>query len=349
MKQPKIVIILNIAIIIFLLRYFFTFSNWFLDEFDNYKFYELNIKGLHKFYEVKIDDVIMYLLFLIVPLIIGIIVHLLSKLNYLHSYFIGVLIQWIVFLNINPYPLNLDNKYAIMNLMPKKNVPDQQFMLTEINEHDIYFPIIIKPVYCSGCNYNVTIIDNKHELNNLLKKIPAHKMNNYMVQTYLEDHNIEIGLLFEKMPGDKRGKIVEIYEKTGKDRIRKINKGESVNRSYLIDDDLNLIFNKLTNNIPFANCVRYDIRLKKIEDIKGRDFKIIEVNGTMGMNLSFVSGNFYNIIDGFKWYIRRWLVGFYNIITFKGYSPINLLIAMSKSAYSMHNCNIYENLYSLYS
>ena len=51
----------------------------------------------------------------------------------------------------------------------------------------------------------------------------------------------------------------------------------------------------------------------------------------------------------FYWYFRRLFLGFYNIITLKGYTPIHLVIVMYKSFCNMNNCNDYENLYSLYS
>ena len=324
-------IIVNIFIVLFLLSYVYTIKSLLLYENGKFNFDFNN----------DMDMIYYFLLFLIIPLIITIIINYFHKIDFIKIYFLIFIIQWIIFLNVNPYPTQFDNKYNIMELIPSKYRPNTQFLLSDINEELFTYPIIIKPIYCSGNGYYIVIINNKYELDEYLKKCT--NKNNFMVQNYLEDYKVEIGLLYEKMPFQKNGKIIEIVEKTNQnDKIRSFNdKHKKIHNNLINNSNLNNIINELSNMIPNMNVGRYDIRLKNIEDLEKGDFKIVEVNGTMGMS-------FDKYFD-FQWYVRRIIIGLFNIITFKCYSPVNLPVAMYKSYYSMNACNDYENLFSLYS
>jgi D-alanine-D-alanine ligase-like ATP-grasp enzyme len=235
-----------------------------------------------------------------------------------------------------------------MNLIPVKFKPTIQFSLSEINQKylDIKYPIIIKPIICSGGGVDIKIINSDKELKIYL--LNCKDKNNFMVQNYLHDYNVEIGVLWEKQPWQKEGKVIEIVEKTQKKGIRPFDHNNYKNHPYLINKKLNLIFNDISMNIKNMNVCRYDIRLKNIEDLQNGNFKIVEVNGTMGMPFLGYPIKYGFIID-VNWYLRRLIIGLYNIITLHGYSPLTLPIIMFKSFFNMINCKDWENIYSYYS
>ena len=292
--------IINIIIIIFICSYLYTITNLYF-----------NIEYLDLF--------LYFFLFLFVPLIVTSIVKLFYKIDFLKIYFLLFLIQWIIFLNVNPYPINIDNKFSIMELVPNEYRPETQFLLSNIKNNKFNYPIIIKPIYCSGNGNHIVIINNNNDLNIFLQN--CKNKNNYMVQNYLKDYNVEIGILYEN------GKILEIVEKTNKDDEIRFFKNDSKKSYYKL--------------IPNMNVARYDIRLKNINDLEKGNFKIIEINGTMGMSFEY----YFDII----WYFRRLFIGTKNILTLNGYSPVQLPIVMFKSYYNMIKCNDNENLFSLYS
>ena len=220
--------------------------------------------------------------FILFPLIILLIIY--KKIT-LIGYFIGFIIQWIIFVNVNPYPINQNNKLAIMNLIPFRFKPQLQFSLSEINEKyshkQFQYPIIIKPIICSGNGLNIQIIKSDKELKMYL--LNCKNKNNFMVQNYLQNYDVEIGVLWEKQPWEKEGKVIEIVEKTQQKEIRPFDYNNYKNHNSLINEKINLIFNQISKNIKNMNVCRYDIRLKNIIDLQNENFKIVEVNGTMGM------------------------------------------------------------------
>jgi len=286
-----------------------------------------------------------HICFILFPLLISFIIY--KKIT-LIGFFIGFIIQWIIFLNVNPYPIKLDNKLTIMDLIPPKFKPNIQFSLNKINEKllELQYPIIIKPITCSGNGLNIIIINSKRELKNYLNT--CIDKNNFMVQNYLYDYKVEIGVLWEKKQWQKEGKVIEIVEKTQKNEIRPFDYKNYNNHNDLISNKINNIFNDISSNIKNMNVCRYDIRLKNITDLQNENFKIIEVNGTMGMPFLGYPIKYGFIID-IKWYLRRLIIGTYNIITFNGYSPKNLLIVMIKSYMNTIICQDWENIFSYYS
>ena len=291
---------------------------------------------LHFFGTVgKTEEFFFYITF---PAILGAI---LFKYSPIVCYFIGFILQWILFLNVNPYPLEMDNKYAVMQHIPEKYRPDQ-FLLSDISKTT--FPIIIKPTLCGGGGRGIVIVRNEMEL----KSFNCENPHEYMVQNYLYDYNVEVGVLYEYAPWTNKGRILEIYEKTQLDEIRYWIQNNAVDRNHLITPELNAQFERLSANIPGFYVGRYDIRLRNLGDLQKMDFKIVEVNGTMGMSLNSSYNHVY-YTNMCSWYLRRLFTGFYNIVSFRGYSPVHLPMAMMKSYYAMFRCDDWENLFSLYS
>jgi len=292
--------------------------------------------------------------FIFYPIIIACIIKFIfPKFTILSCLFIAFVMQWILFLNVNPYPISMDNKLAVMNNIPEKFRPEIQYSLVDISDKSIEYPIIIKPIICSGCSVEVHIAKSFSDLQNILNKIKDRSQ--YMVQNFLEDYDVEICVLFEKMPWEESGKIIEIYEKTNTNQIRNYIKYKTSNKSQMINDTTNKLFNDISKLVPGLNTGRYDIRLKSIDDLEKGEFKIVEINGTMGMSLfpgvfdNWLLSAYLHLKNDTFWHLRRVLIGASNIILMRGYSLLNLPIAMFKSYKSMTMCCNWENLFSLYS
>ena len=280
------------------------------------------------------ESIKFFIIFNIIPIIVF----------YLYgSFLIGFIIQWIIFLNVNPYPIENDNKFSIMNYIPNKYIPTQHFILDKCNLKELEYPIIIKPTICSGNSRGVYIVNDYIEC---IKIINSNNIDpkSYMTQTFLEDYSLEVGILYQKYPWDKSGRIVEICEKKNNENINYI-----VDRNNIISDKLNNIINDISNKIPNFYVGRYDIRYKTEKDLLNGDFKILEVNGTMGMNFLCNNLSFNCFLVDFYWFLDRILIGLYNMFSLNGYSPISLIICMYKSLKSCIICRDWENLFSLYS
>lgn len=299
------------------------------------------------------------LLFLSTPLIIGFSINLFSV-PFIYSFFIGFLIQWIVFLNVNVYPLQNNNKYTIMNYIDENYKPNQEYLLKDFyNKMDeLVYPIVLKPIVCSGGARDIYVLRSYEEYVDLiLEKYIV--IDEYMIQSYMQDYDIEVGVLYERKPWENNGKVIEIVEKKMKSELRPFVEGMMEDRSYLINDKINKLFDTLAKKIPRLLVGRFDVRLKNLEDLENGYIKIMEVNGTMGMRLSYDEiltidnvFNSYNLYYDGIWYFTRLQFGSYNILTGQGYSPLNLLQCMYMSLVNALSCNSYgnwENLLSLYS
>lgn len=292
------------------------------------------------------------------PLLFSFLIH--KKIT-LVGFFIGFILQWIIFLNTNPYPLMQDNKLTMMELIPKQYRPEIQFPLDDLKksymmgEMNVNFPIVIKPTLCSGQGKNVVIVKSQSELDDFFKK--NENTSNYMVQNYLSDeYNIELGVLWEKMPWEKTGKIVEISEKIKlkkntdditeqemEDLTEQYKKTKTFN--HLISNDLNELFNHIAKPIKGFNAGRYDILITSLNDFKNNhDFKILEVNGIWGAEMKMTEKTFGTL----NWFLRRFVIGLGNILTFQGYSPLNLVMAMIKSYKTYLDCDNPITMFSIY-
>jgi hypothetical protein len=185
----------------------------------------------------------------------------------------------------------------------------------------------------------------------MIKKIKEKHLDSslFMVQTFLGDYSLEVGILYEKYPWNNTGNIIEMVEKTNKNNIKTYDSINRVDQTIRITEKLKDTIGKLSDNIPNFYVGRYDIRFRNFEELLNDHFKIVEVNGTMGMELTCETFNFCCFLNDFYWVLRRLGIGSYNILTLKGYSPWNLIWCMYKSFISFLTCNDWENLFSLYS
>jgi len=176
-------------------------------------------------YNIKIE---MIILFSIIPIFTYFV---------LGSFLIGFILQWITFLNVNPYPLINDNKLSIMNTIPVEFRPSQQFRLDNCDLQNIQYPIIIKPITCSGCSNKVFIVENYEDAIQIINDNNIDPTT-FMTQTFLEDYNLEVGILYEKNPWNNTGKIMEIIEKSNTENIRTYDVDHIVDRSIIINEHL---------------------------------------------------------------------------------------------------------------
>ena len=220
----------------------------------------------------------------------------------------------------------------------------------------VNFPIIIKPCVCSGRRQNVTIVKSQQELNEYFKE--TKNTDNYMVQNYLSDNEYdnEVGVLWEKLPWEKEGKIIEInhqpkFKKNKDDQDDQDDQHEQERMNeeiktfnYLITDNLNKSFNDLSKNIKGFNAGRYDILIKSLNDFQNGDFKILEVNGIWGGQATMHETTF----GTYNWWLRRFVIGLGNMLTLQGYSPLTLLMVMFKRYVGSMYCGNVLGMFSLY-
>jgi hypothetical protein len=252
-------------------------------------------------------------------------------------------IIWILFLYVNPYDKG-QNKYTILENIPSKFIPPMT-MVNDMNPDNITFPLILKPVICTKTGNQVYKIDNFEELKS--KNFDE----NYMIQGY-SPYDREVGILYERFPWEKNGKIISIVEKLGTDHVRKWCFGDykCQNRKDLITDKLEFVIDSISKLIPNFYVGRYDIRFKDDDSFsQGENFHIVEVNGTLGFDLAKGTEEFAEVsLLNHRWFWSRLIIGAYNIINLRGYSPGNLLEILAITLKNAFECKDWEKLYSLY-
>ena len=127
-------------------------------------------------------------LFFVFPLVIALIIYYLLKIDFIYSFIIGFIIQWIIFLNINPYPLKNNNKLTIMSYIPENMKPDQEYLMSKISIEQIQnmkYPIIIKPIICNMGGMDIHIFNSNDEFSEFLL-LNTHQIdrNQFMIQSY---------------------------------------------------------------------------------------------------------------------------------------------------------------------
>ena len=96
---------------------------------------------------------------------------------------------------------------------------------------------------------------------------------------------------------------------------------------------------------------RFDIRFENDESfMKGQDFHILEINGTMGFDLrKDTEDHIGSVFIGHGWFWRRFLVGLGNIITLRGYDPLTLVMVMGTTIINTASCKgDWEKMFALY-
>lgn len=285
-----------------------------------------------------------------VPIFFGVIIGLLMDWNILLCSFCVWVFIWICFLNVNPYKLEDTTKIGIMKYVPSEYRPSQQKLLSDTDIEALTYPVVIKPVYCAKEAIGVYLVDTKEDMYDILETKGINPKD-YMVQTFLADYPLECGIMFEKMPLAKEGKIIYISEKMGTDKIRPTCDPYCTERGEYITPELEATINAIAAQIPHFNAGRFDVRFNNADDLKkGKNFKILEVNGVMGMDgrkhIAETNREAYLIV--LRWLLVRIFYGLTNIISFNGYAPHTLIRVMFKTMYKAGACSDWEDLYGSY-
>lgn len=270
--------------------------------------------------------------------------------------FLIVFLTIIISISVNPWSSDFD-KYNLMTFFPEENKL-KAFKYNKNNENLIEYPCIIKPIICSGTNKGVKLLKNKDDLEEFKKNYNDEE--EYIIQEYYKS-KYEVGILYEKLPFNKDGKIVSIVLKKGSDdwkplKCKNIKSNEGVNCEDLSNkintEKLNKKIIEISNRIPNFYAGRYDIGFNDINDfMNGENFKIYELNGTMGFDLrsNIADKNEkYSLIKYYyilRWILVRYYIGIFNLLTFKTniFNRISLIPSMYKNYIK---CNDWEHLFS---
>jgi len=265
------------------------------------------------------------------------------KLSFIVSFIISFIIIWILFLNVNPYEYK-SNKYSILSYIPSEHFLEMS-MLNNTDINKLQYPVIFKPIRCAKVGKGVTVILNKNEATKYVKN---NNINEIMVQTFIPYKN-EIGILYEKNITSM------VFKKSINSNIMTSCYGNVTceDITNLITSKLNNKIKEISNKIPNFNVGRYDIKYKDLNTLlEGKDFYIVEVNGTMGFDLRKSNLQYFGIPSIFyieRWFLYRQLQGFINIITLNGYNPIKLIQIMLITIYNTINCMDWEKIFAIYS
>lgn len=235
-------------------------------------------------------------------------------------------IIYICFLCSNPWTLDM-TKYKVYSYIEEEF--KLKTILCEYNQIKSLenFPVILKPNMYSRHSTGIFKIENKTELKNIENKLVSKQ--NYIVQEFYKS-KYEVGVLYEKNPLCKKGKIISIVLKQKYNNyweplqcgniIIKQNPCYLIDRPDLITKELNETIERISSNIPKFYVGRYDIGFDDIEDFKkGKNFKIFELNGNGSIDLRNVVtdlklDNFYKLIYFLRFIIVRIIFGFINLI-----------------------------------
>jgi len=285
-----------------------------------------------------------YVLGLFISIIVGASILLSKRIHILPSLFLPFVVVWIIFLNVNPYTID-QNKYTILENIPEEFVPPMS-MLSDVQDiTQLKYPVILKPVVCARTGNDVRKLDGPGDFGSVSNS------KDYMIQSY-SPYEREVGVLYERMPWEKNGRIVSIIEKLGKNPIRKwcFGDDECQNRRELITPQFQSKIDEISKMIPNFYVGRYDIRYQDDASLaNAQSFHIVEVNGTMGFDLAKSTENFFDVsVINQRWFWSRMMIGLYNIVSLNGYSPLNLGQVMVLTITNALKCRDWEKVFSMY-
>jgi len=259
------------------------------------------------------------------------------------------IIVWVLFVNVDPNDINA-NKYTLLSHIDAKYKPDTFMYNKSINLHTLQYPVIFKPIICSAFSKGVKVINNIYEAQDYL--LNCVNLNEILIQTFVP-YKTEVGLLYETNIFTNKGQIISLVQKTSKNtNIMKgchLNGIQCTDLTSKITPKLTHVINKISSNIPNYNMGRYDIKCKNIESLlEGKDFYILEANGTLGADLRKSYNNIlHTIVITERWFFVRILFGIKNIFTLQGYNPITLIYVLFLRLYNAIKCADMEKLYAI--
>ena len=268
---------------------------------------------------------------------------------------IFLIIVYIFFVLSNPLNIKNEKTYGL-NHIPSNYV--QPFVVINSNDDliDVTFPCIFKPNRCSGGNKNVEIIHNIKEAIRYLKNV-----DDSIIAQKIHNGSYEVGVLYERHPFLENGNIISIVSKNIDNKWKPLkcshygNHNDETrcdNKSNWITKELENKIDFISKNIPNFYVGRYDIRFSDINKFKeGKEFRVLELNGTMGFDLRAMLTDL-NLIKliRFIYYYLRWiivriLIGFQNIILFNTPNPIKFIINMVNMYLTAIKCKDWEIIF----
>lgn len=306
-----------------------------------------------------VSDVALMML-IIIPLFLFFIIRSVFKTNYIIIYIFSLLIYWYCFISSNPYNTNINNKYEILKHIPKEYLPDT-FLISDTGIDKLQYPIIFKPTICTRKGVGVELIHNIEEARNYVYK---YGWKNIISQKYINS-KYEIGILYERNPLSKCGKIISIIERANYDDIVRNKSSYSVNNSILekyksrpewITPTICNIIDSISKKIPNFYVGRYDIKFNSVDEFLKGKFYILEVNGNMGFDLerhcyhkNLVINQVFSIINTIRWICVRLFYGLINILNFKSYNIKELPCILYQLVYNTIKCGDWEKFFTIYS
>ena len=218
--------------------------------------HNMNLFILFYYYMLLSLSDIIYIIFLII-IILVFIKYCFPKYK-IHNLVICIaLVVWILFVNVNPYSLDNDNKYSILSHINPKYLPKNMGILTR--DYVFTEPIVIKPTICSRCSKQVKIIQTKEDLNNYFSQ--NEDIKEMMYQTFVPYKN-EVGILYERNIINNKGKIISIIKRDPRyiDIAQSCDPYDNkcVDSENLITQKLSSVICSIADSIPNFNAGRFD-------------------------------------------------------------------------------------------
>jgi hypothetical protein len=275
-----------------------------------------------------------------------------KKICYINYVIIILLVLYYIWLSVNPLKYNNGNKNNVLEYIKEYVMKFNNVSYNKEIIHDIDYPKIFKPNICSGVSKNVKIINNKEEAINYHKNIKE----DYIIQD-INYYNNEIGLLYERIPFNKTGKIISIFKREYNNNnivniwnvTNKNNILPYTNKQHLITQKLTNKIDEIIKRIPNMYACRLDIKYLNDDDLSnGKNFIILEVNGVMGYDLDF-----WNINNSFlkkifiiiRWITIRFFIGICNVIYLNSANPYYVFGKLEDRLLTVYNCKDIEKLF----
>lgn len=264
-----------------------------------------------------------------------------TKIKIYTAIFIIFLLNWILFLNVNPYDPE-QNKYTLLSAIPENYIP----RMTMWKNTDTYkYPVIFKPVKCSKNGKGVKMIKNRDDAKEYIKNSNSAET---MVQTFVPYQN-EITILYEN-----KHIVAMVLKKSSQSEIMTSCYGNVTceDITHLMTPALNAVITNISKHIPNFNMGRYDIKYRDLPSLlAGKHFYILEVNGTLGFDLRKSSPRYFGTQSLFyieRWFFSRLIQGLTNILTLQGYNPLQLVKIMGLTLYNTVECGDWVKLLAIY-
>lgn len=261
-----------------------------------------------------------------------------------------------VFVSCNGFNMTRDqiNKYDIINYINTTKIGEKYSLETlKINKNsefnileNIEYPVIMKPTKCAGGGNSVKKINTPTEAK---KYIYKNGTKDIIIQEYHRGP-FEVGLLFERNPITKKPKIVSVVHKKGSS-IKCGNgcKCGCIDITDKITPELENIIFGIMEVFPNFCRGRFDIRCENLEEFfKGKNFKIVELNGCMSFDLRLHTNkhklsNYYLLLEMVS---KNIFFGIVNILKGNGQCPILYLKSIRNKFEDYSTCHDLEIFFS---